>query len=289
MNTISLTYLTPLFIVNGATNYILSKNHEKKVKKSFGNIKTGYVQTIQNGFYIPNEIEDLVIKIEKNIPKKNLYNLYNNLKNVQVKKDVSLLLLGIKGKYNSKQNTLSYSLSNYIEHELIHLASSYYNKEKNFWHSGFINYSSKIFFAKALNEGYTDLITRRIFNKKTKFYDEEVRLVEFIELLFDNTKLQTYYFNNDITAFINTMCKYMNKEEALSFIVSFDLGFDLKKQANPLYKLIYTNLEIRICKIFEEYNKDLEKEKTYRQLLNKTIITKGIIDINNKKIKKRYI
>lgn len=256
METISPIYLAPLMLANGATNYILSKNQEKKIIANFNNIKTGYVTSINKNFVIPSEIKDLIQQLEKNIPKEYLYNLYNNLRTVQVEKQLSLLLLGIKGKYDSKNNILSYSLISCVEHELIHLASSYYDKDKNIWQSGFLNYSNNLVFAKAFNEGYTDLTARRIFNKKTKFYDEEVKIVEKFEQLFDKGKLQKYYFNNDVVALINTLCKYMKREEAIKLLITFDLGFDLKKQANLIYKVIYASLESKLSDIYKQYHEN---------------------------------
>lgn len=260
METISPLYLAPLMLANGATNYILSKCQEKKIIANFNDIKTGYVTSINKHFVIPNEIKDMVQLLEKSIPNENLYNLYNNLKTVQIEKQLSLLLLGIKGKYDSKNNILSYSLISSLEHELIHLASSYYDKGKQFWQSGFLNYSNNLVFAKAFNEGYTDLTARRIFNKKTKFYDEEVKIVEKIEQLFDKERLQKYYFNNDTVALINTLCKYMKREEVIKLFVTFDLGFDLKKQGNLIYKVIYASLESKLSDLYKQY---CEKPKQF--------------------------
>ncbi len=132
METISPLYLAPLMLANGATNYILSKCQEKKIIANFNNIKTGYVTSVNKDIVIPKEIKDMVQLLEKSISKENLYNLYNNLKTVEIEKQLSLLLLGIKGKYDSKNNILSYSLISSLEHELIHLASSYYDKDKQF-------------------------------------------------------------------------------------------------------------------------------------------------------------
>lgn len=269
-------YLVPFMLANGTTTYILSKKSEKKIIARFDNIKIIHSDMYKGQPIIPEVLKKHVQVIENNIDKQNLNNLYNNLANVKLQKNMRMLLLGIKGKYNSERNELSYSIDGSIEHEIIHLASAYYDEKNNICQSGFVNYDKNLTIGKALNEGYTDLTARRLFNKKTSFYNDEVRIVQFIELLFDKNKLQRYFFNNDIVTVVNTLCKYMKRDEAIKLLITFDLAFDLKKQGNPLYKVVYTNLELKICKLFQENNKDLKKQQEYNDLLKKTIITNSI-------------
>jgi hypothetical protein len=261
-------------ITNGTANYAIIKKEQKQILDNFNNY---YLPKTNKPFKkndIPDEIKKDIALIKEKVNNENLYNLYNNLTNIKIKNDLSLLLKLIKGKYNSKTNTITYTTINSRFHELMHLASSCYDEKNNIWLSGFINYNNKPIYGKALNEGYTELITRRVFNKKTAFYNEEVKIVSFFELLFDKNALESHYFNNDIYSFINHIDSYIGKENAIKLLLQFDYGFNLKIQGNPLYKLVYTNLELKLCKIFKLHNKSLLKQVDYFKLLDMTLITK---------------
>ncbi len=119
-------------------------------------------------------------------------------------------------------------------------------------------------------------MTRKLFNKKTRFYDEEVRIAKFLELLIGSKKLEKYYFTNDFIQVVKNLNKFMSTEEAIKLITTFDLGFDLKRQGNPAYKIIYTNLELKISDIFEKNNKSLLKQVDYLKLLSESPITSTI-------------
>jgi hypothetical protein len=276
-----LTYIAPFVIANGTTAFVLSKISEKKIITNFNDVKVIRTKKIKEMPIVPEEIKDLVSIIEKNVDKEYLDNLYTNLANVKIRKKFLLLLIGIKGKYSNTNNTLDYSLKRWIEHELIHLASAHYDEKNNICQSGFVHYGKGFSLSKALNEGYTDLTTRRLFNKKTSFYNEEVRIAQFFELLFDKKELQKYYFSNDLVSFINKLSTFVGREEAIKILIKFDLGFELKKFSNPAYKIIYTDIELKLSEIFMNSKKTIDKQFDYIHLLDKSPITNAI-----KKIKK---
>lgn len=270
----TMVYLLSFIIANSTTSYVLSKINEPKIIKCVNGIQTNSINDIYEHIAIPQELVKLVSVMEQKIPKYNLKNLYNNLRNVTVRKNFMMLLLGIKGKYNSEKNTLEYTIDGSKEHEIVHLASANYDKNSNICQSGFVNYDKHLTCGKAINEGYTDLTARRLFNKKTAFYNGEVRIVHFIELLLDKDKMQEYYFNNNLVSFINDFSHFFSsREEAIKFILSFDRAFILKQQGNPIYKIIYTNLELKLCQLFEEYNKSLLKQIDYLNLLDQSLIS----------------
>lgn len=277
-----LTYVAPFLIANGTAAFVLSKMSEKSIIAKFDNIEVIKANTMKEKPIVPDELKELVSIIEKNVNKDYLDNLYNNLSNVKVKKNFLMLLLGVKGKYSSKNNTLDYSIKGSKEHELVHLASAHYDANNDICQSGFVNYGKGFTLGKSLNEGYTDLTTRRLFNKKTTFYDGEVRLTQFFELLFDKEELQQYYFTNDLVSFINKLSTFVGREEAIKLLIKFDLGFDLKKLSNPAYKIVYTDLELKLSEIFMNSKKPIDKQFDHLHLLDQSPITNTI-----KKIKKR--
>ncbi|MDD2504927.1 MAG: hypothetical protein PHF21_01490 [Bacilli bacterium] len=277
-----ITYLAPFFVANASASFVLSKISEKKVISSFDNIKTIKQTKYNKELYLEPNLIKLVSTIEKNIKPEYLNNFYANLNNAKIQKKMKLLLFGIKGKYNGQKNTLDYSINGSLEHEIIHLASSVYNKEEDILQSGFVHYDKGFNLCKALNEGYTDLQSRRLFNKKTLFYNEEVRIAEFFELLFDKEELQKYYFTNDLVGFINHLSTFINREEVIKMLINFDLGFNLKKLSNPAYKVLYTNLELKLSEIFMKNKKSFKKQFEHIHLLEKSPITSTIKNLKRK-------
>jgi hypothetical protein len=277
----TLTYIAPFIIANGISTFALSKINEKKIIAKFENIETLKATAVRERPIVPDEIKGLVSIIEENVDKEYLNNLYANLNNVKIKKNFLLILLGIKGRYDSQKNSLDYSINGSLEHELIHLSSACYDAEKNACQSGFVNYGKNFVLCKALNEGYTDLTARRLFNKKTSFYDGEVRLAQFFELLFDKEELQKFYFTNDLIGFVNNLGRVVGREEAIKMLIKFELGFSLKKMSNPAYKIIYTDLELKLSEIFMNSKKPLDKQFDHINLLDESPITSTI-----KRIKK---
>lgn len=277
MESLILNYLAPYMVANGGISYAFYKSNEKKLMENFEKMQTKKCRVKK--INIPKEYKDIVDTFENHVDINNLNNLYNNIQNIKINRDIKLLLLGIGGKYSTEKNSINYSLERFRFHELMHMASTYFDEEQKINQTGFVHYLDKLSCGKALNEGYTDLMTRRIFKEKTKFYNSEVRLAMFIELLIGKESMQKYYFNNDFVGFINHLSKFIGREESLKFITISDLGFDLKKMGNPAYKAIYTNLELKLCNLFKEHNTSLKNQFDYLNLIDDDFITKNLTKI----------
>ena len=65
-----------------------------------------------------------------------------------------------------------------------------------------------------LNEGYTEVLCKRIFNKRKTSYPTNYYMCKYIETLFDNPKkMEIAYFLNNIDAVIDKFLEYGTKEE----------------------------------------------------------------------------
>ena len=184
-------------------------------------------------------IGDELIKFRKKLYKKfmsdNLNLLNNNIKSLKVKiKYIApeiLLLKFASGKYLIKQNKIElikYFKEGSTNHELLHMATSFYNKKLKIGYSGF----QQIFFYKnetigyGLNEGYTDLLTSRYFNDKAKYksYSYEVCtfFAEKLEEIVGRTRMENFYLNADLFGLYHYLLNFDTGENIVQFIIVLD-------------------------------------------------------------------
>lgn len=270
-------YTLPYIAIRGIISYAFYQISEKRIIANFDKIKInerGYQDRVEK---IPELLTKFVNILEKNVEKENLNNLYYNLKDVKIKKKLYLKLLGIFGKYNSYENSIEYSAEKAIAHELLHLASTCYDKKNNTGQCGFVHYNGLLTFGRALNEGYTDLLARRFFNQKTRIYHDEVITAHFLELLVGEKNMHQYYFNNNIVGLINHLSKYMDKKDAIKFLLDMNLAFEFKNQFNPIYKLKYVQLQLKLYSLLKQYNWKLSTQFEVLKLLDCTTTTRTII------------
>lgn len=132
-----------------------------------------------------------------------------------------------------------------LYHELLHAASSDFTYNV----SGFNIYlESGESLGKGLNEGYTELLNKRFFDKKSKSYIRLQKLAELIELFYENKEdMVTDYFNADIFGLVGELLKSMTLEEAIDIIVDID-GF-LNSNLNTID---YLKLKQKILKLYEK-------------------------------------
>ncbi len=279
MNNIIINYIAPLMITTSGTNYIIHKTTEKRIINSVKNMELGKREIQKQPNEIPEELKKLVIKLEQYTNKQNLNNLYHNLNDVTINKNWKMLLFGISGKYNTEKNTLDYSIEGSIEHEFLHLASSFCDYNNNIKQCGFINYNSSLTIGRSLNEGYTDFLSREIFNKKTKFYNDEVRIAHFLQLLIGKEQMDNFYFNNDLKGLVTFLSNYINENEVIKLIMNMDLALKLKKLSNPIYKIIYNNIELQLCELFEKHNTSLLKQIDFIKLVDNSLLTKCTLQL----------
>lgn len=174
-------------------------------------------------------------KLYKNFKNENLTLLNNNIKSSKVKiKYIApeiLLLRFATGKYNIKTNTIKiiklfekWS----VNHELFHMASSYYNENLKIGYSGF----QQFFFLKkesigcGLNEGYTELLSNRYFKEKVSRVSYGYNVCKFfsekLEKIVGRERMESFYLNADLNGLYNYLLNFDESENIESFIVSLD-------------------------------------------------------------------
>lgn len=152
----------------------------------------------------------------------------------------------IRGNVSSdiKNKTVFFTIDGFktTKHELFHLSTNDGDK------SGFYinNY------ARALNEGYTQILAERYFAEGIgKTYLFEVMFVKIIEQLVGQDKMEKYYFDLDLVSLINDLSKYESEQNIVNFIENLDnlLGNDLFYIECPTLKQVETFIEIidKLC------------------------------------------
>lgn len=177
------------------------ENHESKIKF----IK----ETISEGNY-PQNLKPFIKILYNYADTKDLYRLAINLSNVKLKRINPFKWLisdGSYGTYDPLNNIITYFNKNSIPHELLHLAST---KDTNISGFNFIKTGHNI--GRGLNEGYTEMLSQRIFfqNNYTKSaYKTDVYLLRLFELLYDNPKeMEIAYLNANYESPIKQFLKY---------------------------------------------------------------------------------
>lgn len=183
------------------------------------------------------------------------------------------------GFYLPLENKILYHNQETLAHELLHMASSVCLNDQIY--SGFKRTNKNVIFFQGLNEGFTQMLTRRKFfdeDYSTAYYTTSVYMTLLLELLFPKKEiLERAYFDNNTEFVFSTFCQYGSKEE--------------------FYK-INTFLDFFSCTIIQN-TEDIDALKLLRSIILRTGDTKKIsnsIDIIDKyleqerpKIKKRTV
>jgi len=170
-----------------------------------------------------------------NFPAKDLINFYNNIHDLKIKEKKFkiqnfILRSNTAGEYIPSVNEITIDddtaeLTMY--HELFHMASSTY--KDGIIYSGFNQSSFKPRIAdlgKGINEGYTELLSRRYFGKLTNAYEYEVFITETLEQIVGKEKMQSLYLNSNLKGLIDELKQYVSEEEIMKFIFNTDFLVD---------------------------------------------------------------
>ena len=202
--------------------------------------------------YTNNKYEELVPLIDiliKEIPPKNLYNLFFNIDNLKLEhknKFQDSVLFDTLGDYMVGTNTITlYSnKKDVLSHEFLHASSSIIKNDIKF--CGFNQYNGINAIFDGLNEGYTEILNRRYFASPKIRYTGCYKLCQYIEAMFDNKKdMEIAYFRNDICKVIDTFLKYGSKDEFVYINECLDKNMtmpdnkqDFTKNVRILYNMI---------------------------------------------------
>ena len=134
----------------------------------------------------------------------------------------------IAGNYDINDSSISFSEkygNRVIFHELLHMSSSI--KINNNYFSGFFQHiKNNRRLGEGLNEGYTELLTHRYFQKGENIgesgYVVLVHFMSALEKIVGSKELMEFYFKADLKSLIDFLNQYISREEIMLFIMHMD-------------------------------------------------------------------
>ena len=236
------------------------------VKRKYNTIDYDRLKDIPLG----NEIINFCSVILNNFDDSYLDNFYNNINSIKV--IVNAYNDNHKNCYDGINNTIyleSKEEKHFIYHELFHMASTTYKDD--IIYCGFAQDNGLFTEGRGISEGYTELLTKRYFEKdndQKEVYYEEVIFIRFIESIIGEDKMNQLFFTSNLEGLITELSKYQKLERVTDFIDNLDLF-----TANRYHNLSFEDKD--------EVETFLELHKEIREFLLNTYINKVAKEINN--------
>lgn len=238
-------------------------------------------------------LEFTTLLIEK-FPPELLSNFYNNINEINIKKNHGVLLIAADGMYSCKKNKINYSAINSIYHELFHMASSVYNERKRLCYSGF----SQVYYSPinryvgnnigfGINEGYTELMAYRYFERERGIpitYEFEVGVVEHLEKIIDQKEMEKLYLTANLMGLINDLKEYASLDDILDFITRVDLVnnhyidnfiFPNNKMQESIISIYRFLLKTYIVKLEKQLDKEIITKEEFLDKIKRYIKALG--------------
>ncbi|MDD3341055.1 MAG: hypothetical protein PHN72_02495 [Bacilli bacterium] len=237
-------------------------------------------------------LEPNIKKLENHTGIQNLSGAYYNLKTAKVTRKIKLLSNDIIGNYNSKNNEIKYSVKSALGHEFLHLASSLYDFIKKIEYSGFLQRTEKGSVGYGINEGYTELLNSKIYNKdgKIKSYKTQAKIARILEFFFDDPKdMEALYFNFNLPGLIYQLETYAKREEVIKLILDVDSIHSFSScYGNPVSIYLSIKTQIKLYNWFSAQTKDPVKLEELRKLVCQNKMASLVLNAQERKRLKLY-
>ena len=106
-----------------------------------------------------------------------------------------------------------------LYHELFHAFTSW--REDSAIGCGFYQEDLGYNIGSSLDEGYTDLLFKDIFNNEIN-YTVEANIANKLQLILTKEKMQEMYTSNNLIDIVEFLSQYSSKQESVSFIILMD-------------------------------------------------------------------
>lgn len=199
-------------------------------------------------------------------------------KETKIKKTQLIILLGGMGVYYPDKKELNYAFEKYASHEMMHMVSSCaltFNEDgtEPFYRGGFRETTLNSEVGRGLDEGYTEIMRKRVFGDEEKtmqVYRLEERIAGLIELFFDNPKdMENLYIDANLYGLVEKLKEYATDEEVKDILIDMDYINSFSKIATKIPARIKSaQLQLKLYKLFSAKNKDPEKQRKFEEMLD---------------------
>ena len=167
-----------------------------------------------------------------------------------------------------------------INHELFHVASNQIIGDTIYTGFHQWNKNTKQIIGLGLNEGYTETLQNRYFNKYHGYPIQKI-YIEQLEQIIDPTIIKKAYFSSNLKIIVNELEKYSRKDEIIKFITSLDMYTFVinKNREEKIYSYEQVQEAITYCSCFlaDVYVKKIVLEKP-KDIVNKVFTYFGNFD-----------
>lgn len=200
----------------------------------------------------------------------------------------------IAGEYLVKENEIHLYVNRgqrtTLTHELLHLSSSYVNQKREHYQIGFYQENPTLVLGDALNEGYTEYLTNKLFhlgyNSSDYLYESIIAML--VEEVLGEQKMQKLYFTGDLYNLINNLCQYTTIDNIKKFLFLTDYvlnnRYKITREKASIESISYINqflLEVYTNKLIKSYQaKEITLLEVYQLLEIFTYELKQLLDIN---------
>ena len=249
-----------------SNSIVLGKYQLKKIKKYQKNVD------IENVIRETEKIKDKIIKrkrieeeneklqkkifefkeiLKNNFSHENVKNFCSNYKWLKIIVVNSFKDYDCCGIYNYNRNILlvkNENIDDSMLHELFHLASS--NLSLKYKRIGFLlNYKDGSI-GYGLNEGYTELLSRRYSGGNSDYYIMEQIIAEHLETIVGQEKMKSFYLNSNLYGLINELKKYYTVDEIEKFLITLDIYTCYFRETKITSKKLQYKMEGLINELF---------------------------------------
>lgn len=172
--------------------------------------------------------------------------------------------------YDGENNAIFFKENRgYLYHELFHTSSCVptngiiYSGFRQYYYNGHYSLGS------GLNEGYTELLTRRYFSQElfnTHPYNYLSHIASLVEIIVGEAKMQSLYLGSNLRGLIYELQKYNSKEEIINFLLMLDhlnsivtfqeKIFGIKSQIqwyfNKIYEFLVKSYAAKLMNLYKE-------------------------------------
>lgn len=220
-------------------------------------------------------LEPILEAIENYVGEENTRLMYTNLKTVDI---VPLKRsLTREGDYNFVLNRIRFKNVSALIHELLHLSSSYYDKEKKIAEIGFsqVDDEKVAEIGRGLNEGYTELLCSRVIDGKPKATIWLVEIAKLLELFFEDSKeMERLYFGHNLPGFIHHMEKFIPHDKLMDILLRLDrINTFYDKQVPVFIYLEAINIEKELYGYFVKSNPSPDKLAAFEEVLREKMLS----------------